>query len=31
MGIKGLEPFCSWDMDPLWHLVQEPLWNAVPA
>src|SRR4029077_1229113 len=25
MGIKGLELSCSWDMDPMWHPVWEPL------
>jgi len=29
MGIKGLELSCSWDMEPMWHRVWEPLWMAV--
>jgi predicted TIM-barrel fold metal-dependent hydrolase len=29
MGIKGLELSCSWDMEPMYHPVWEPLWKAV--
>ena len=29
IGIKGLELSCSWDVEPMWHLVWESLWNAV--
>src|SRR5262244_559757 len=28
-GIRGMELSCSWDMEPMWHLVWEPLWKAV--
>jgi predicted TIM-barrel fold metal-dependent hydrolase len=29
MGIRGLELSCSWDMEPMYHPVWEPLWKAV--
>jgi predicted TIM-barrel fold metal-dependent hydrolase len=29
LGIRGLELSCSWDMDPMYDSVWEPLWQAV--
>src|SRR6266705_5479243 len=29
MGLRGLELSCSWDMEPMWHQMWEPLWQAV--
>ena len=25
LGLRGLELSCSWDMEPMWHSVWEPL------
>jgi predicted TIM-barrel fold metal-dependent hydrolase len=29
LGLRGLELSCSWDMEPMWHTMWEPLWQAV--
>ena len=29
MGLRGLELSCSWDMEPMYHPVWEPFWQAV--
>ena len=29
LGLRGLELSCSWDMEPMWHPVWEPLCEAV--
>jgi uncharacterized protein len=29
LGLKGLELSCSWDMEPMWHPMWEPLGKAV--
>ena len=29
LSLKRLELSCAWDMEPMWHLVSEPLWKAV--
>ncbi len=29
LGLRGLELSCSWDMEPMFHPVWEPLWQAV--
>src|SRR5947199_3396018 len=29
LGLRGLELSCSWDMEPMWHTMWEPLWKAV--
>ena len=29
MGIRGIELSCSWDMEPMYSPVWEPLWKAV--
>src|SRR5204862_831070 len=29
LGLRGLELSCSWDMEPMWHAMWEPLGQAV--
>ncbi|HTE14926.1 MAG TPA: amidohydrolase family protein [Burkholderiales bacterium] len=29
LGLRGLELSCSWNMEPMWHRMWEPLWQAV--
>jgi predicted TIM-barrel fold metal-dependent hydrolase len=29
LGLRGIELSCSWDMQPMYHPVWEPLWKAI--
>ena len=29
LGLRGVELSCSWNMEPMWHRIWEPLWQAV--
>jgi predicted TIM-barrel fold metal-dependent hydrolase len=29
LGLRGVELSCSWDMEPMWHAMWEPLWKTI--
>ena len=29
LGLRGVELSCSWDMEPMYHTVWDPFWNAI--
>jgi predicted TIM-barrel fold metal-dependent hydrolase len=29
LGLRGMELSCSWNMQPMWHRMWEPLWQAM--
>jgi len=29
LGLRGVELSCSWDMEPMYHTMWDPFWNAI--